>query len=162
MLTAERLREVLHYDPETGEWRWLISTNRKIRIGSKAGSIGNGYEVIVFNRKLYKSHRLAWLYMTGEWPRCHIDHADMDRSNNKWSNLRQATITQNNANRHAQKNNRAGLKGVYYHKANRKYCAQTNVGGVQRYLGIFITKEEAHNAYVNAARVEFGDYFRKE
>ena len=76
MLTQERLKEVLHYDPETGIFMWLVAPNGRIRVGMEAGSSHDGYIGIKVDRILYKAHRLAWFYMTGEWPANDVDHWD--------------------------------------------------------------------------------------
>ena len=69
VITAERLRAILHYDPETGIWTWLIAASNNVKVGDVAGSKEKqGYWVIVIDYRRYKAHRLAWLYMTGEWP----------------------------------------------------------------------------------------------
>lgn len=91
MLTAERLREVLEYDPAIGVFRWLIKPCGQISIGDIAGCRhGEGYVQIRVIGRIYLAHRLAWLYMTGEWPISLIDHRNLDRSDNRWSNLREA------------------------------------------------------------------------
>ena len=83
-LTAEELQKVLNYDPLTGIFVWQVGPRK----GAKAGTKGvKGYVQIVFQRERYYAHRLAWLYMTGEWPKQHIDHLDGDPSNNRFQNL---------------------------------------------------------------------------
>jgi hypothetical protein len=84
-ITAERLREVLLYDPETGVFRWWVPTSRKspFRVGKIAGSYHrDGYREIRIDKRLYRAHRLAWLYMTDKWPDLEIDHIDQDGTNN--------------------------------------------------------------------------------
>lgn len=151
-LTAQRLRELLHYDPETG-----IFTAQEIRTGRKnrSGEIGsvnrNGYRVMHVIGQRYRTHRLAWLYMTGEWPKSQIDHIDGDRLNNKWGNLRDVPRSINLQNLHAaQVNNKIGLLGVS--KVNQKWLARIFVDGKATRLGRFETPEQAHQAYLNAKR----------
>ncbi|HFN3771038.1 TPA: HNH endonuclease signature motif containing protein, partial [Enterobacter hormaechei] len=89
-LTAEMVRELLEYDPTTGLLTWK-TCRKKVQKGSVAGSVcGNGRKLYVKVRigRLYRAHRLIWLLVTGEWPKCHIDHVDNDGTNNRWSNLR--------------------------------------------------------------------------
>jgi hypothetical protein len=102
MLTAERLRELLDYDPETGRfiWRKDHPTAKHIKAGSVAGTKnGRGYWVIGVAGAKYVAHRLAWLYVTGEWPAHLVDHENGDRLDNRFANLREATDSQNNFNR---------------------------------------------------------------
>ena len=99
-LTAEWLRAVLDYDPKTGLFHWRIDRGgRKARIGALAGSFdATGYIQIMIDGKNYKAHRLAWLYVTGNWPIGDIDHLNGERANNRWSNLREATKSINQQN----------------------------------------------------------------
>jgi hypothetical protein len=155
MITAERLRSLLSYNPETGIFTWRVRRGR-ILAGTVTGGIGShGYVEIRVDYRLYLAHRLAWLYMTGEWPKETIDHRDLDRTNNRWRNLREATFGQNNTNRRAR--GAQGLKGVT--KNRRAYVAQIQVAGRNRYLGSFATPEAAHAAYV-AASSAHGEFAR--
>jgi len=154
-ITAERLREVLLYDPETGVFRWWVPTSRKspFRVGKIAGSYHrDGYREIRIDKRLYRAHRLAWLYMTDKWPDLEIDHIDQDGTNNRWFNLRQATRSQNNANsRHCR--NKCGFKGIFQNGPS--WAAAISPNGRRVYLGSFPTPEAAHAAYVAAVRKYF-------
>jgi HNH endonuclease len=99
-LTAARLREVLNYCPDTGVWTWIKRTNSSSRIahGSVAGYTGTGYRQITIDGKRHRSSRLAYLYMTGEWPAHCVDHIDRCRDNDRWGNLRPVTVAENSAN----------------------------------------------------------------
>jgi hypothetical protein len=98
MLTAERLRELMNYDQETGRFTRLISVSSNARAGDIAGSFNcNGYRQIKIDGISYKEHRLAVLWMTGSWPKDQIDHADLNRAHNSWKNIREATRPQNGA-----------------------------------------------------------------
>jgi HNH endonuclease len=108
----------------------------------------------------YQASRLAWLWMTGEWPRDQIDHADTDPSNNRWANLRQATGTQNGANTRARSRNAIGLKGVSWYKRYDKYQAQIQTQGRQIHLGYFDIAQDASFAYDVAARSLFSPFAR--
>jgi hypothetical protein len=159
-LTQARLHELLHYDPETGVFTWLVSRGR-VAAGQTAGTIfGNGYRYVGLDGRSYKTNRLAWLYMTGEWPTTLVDHEDLDETNDRWSNLRSATKSENGANCGPRASNTSGFKGVIWNKANRNWNAQIRVRGQQMYLGRFNTAEEASAAYANAAREHFGDFAR--
>lgn len=156
-ITQDRLKEVLRYDPETGLFTWLVATGRRMRVGSVAGTKSSeGYIRIAVDGKIYRAHRLAFLYMTGEWPHDQVDHCDTDRTNNRWLNLRPASNSQNAANKRATSS--TGYKGVY--KNGIGYAAQITVGGKNIYLGQFSTPEQASAAYVAAANDNFGEFAR--
>lgn len=146
------LHRILHYEPETGIFTWAEKTSRKVVVGAVAGCATKaGYIVIGINGKLYYAHQLAWLYQTGEWlPR--IDHKDGDGTNNAWDNLRPATAKQNALNSKRAANNSSGFKGVSWHKAAGKWAAHICAGGKKTHLGLYEGAEEAHAAYVLAAR----------
>ena len=155
------LKSILEYKPEAGSWDWFVSKGNQ-KAGSKAGSIrkSDGYYRIKINGKEYVSHRLAWLYMTGEWPTNEIDHIDLNKLNNKWKNLREATHSQNMANVALLSNNTSGYKGVFWHKQNLKWMVQIKVNNKRIYLGSFVNKEDAVEAYKKAAKKYFGEFAR--
>src|SRR5579859_3355628 len=94
------LVRILSYDPATGEFRWLETSNGEVKPGPVAGkSLKKGYRVITISGRAFYAHRLAWLYVTGKWPVALVDHRDGNPANNAWSNLRAATSAQNNANK---------------------------------------------------------------
>jgi hypothetical protein len=142
--TFERVKELLHYNPDLGVFTWLAN-----KIGVKAGRIAgckkdNGYIAIRIDGTLFFAHRLAWLYMTGEAPSEIIDHIDGDRSNNKFSNLREATQKQNSENhQRLLANNTSGYRGVYYQKQTKKWVAQIGHRRKTYNLGSFLTPEDA-------------------
>jgi len=159
-LTAAEVRHLLRYDPDTGTFFWRVDT-KNTAAGDVAGSRqSRGYWHIKINRRLYMAHRLAWLYVTGEWPIGHIDHISGARSDNRFSNLRIATNSENAWNSRVRSNNASGYKGVHYKKRLNKFVAQINVGGRVRHLGVFKTAAEAHAAYWNAAKEHFGAFAR--
>lgn len=158
MITQEQLKEVLNYDPETGLFTWIKKRGHK---KNTAGGKRLGYISIGVGFRLYQAHRLAWLYMTGEWPKF-LDHIDGDRSNNRFSNLRIATASQNAANAKRSATNTSGFKGVTWHKGAKKWMAQIVVREERKYLGLFDRVEDAHQAYVSAAREGFGEFARAE
>jgi AP2 domain-containing protein/HNH endonuclease len=160
-LTADRLREMLHYEPYTGDWIWLVKPNKNICIGEPAGGRGRGGRSrlrIAIDGKRYFGSRLAVLYMTGEWPAGQVDHFDRDFTNDKWGNLRDATITQNQGNRRINKNNTSGFKGVSWSKQHNKWLAVIQRYGKTRHVGLFSSIEEAANAYDMAAKEYFGAF----
>jgi hypothetical protein len=159
MITAERLREVLSYDPETGEFRRRYRPGRGYcRTGEIAGNYDNcGYRIIKIDKRSYKAHRLAWLYMTGKFPDRDIDHIDGFNAHNQWENLREANDSQNHANSKP-RDNMSGFKGVSWGGGSRPWMARIRVNGREIYLGRFSTPEAAHAAYMDAARKYFGEY----
>jgi len=161
-LTRARLRELLRYDPETGEFRWL-KDSRMVRAGDLAGCLDREhYWVICIDYRNYPAHQLAWLHVTGRWGRPMIDHRDGNPANNRWSNLRVATSSQNNANRCRPRHNTSGFKGVHFNAQRRKWAATICKDWRTIYLGLFLTPEAAHAAYVAAARKLFGEFARVE
>lgn len=162
MLTLARLRELLAYDPETGVFTWRVNRGAK-RAGDVAGNKNCvlGYVLIGIDYRTYLAHRLAWLYMTGEWPADEVDHWDLDGANNRWVNLREATKGENGANRPAPANNTSGYKGVYWHARAGRWMAQIMKNQRSLYLGLHDTREEAAAAYLAAASKEFGEFARR-
>ena len=118
------------------------------------------YLVIRIDGVLYRANRLAWLWVTGEWPEEAVDHKDLDSTNTKWANLRAATGTQNQANGPIQKNNKSGQKGVYWHKGAKKWIARIVVRGRTHHLGCFDHLNDAAAAYATAAAEHFGEFAR--
>lgn len=160
MLTVERLRQVLHYDPTTGIFTWLVATARQINAGDIAGSLdGDGYLAIQIDTRRYKAHRLAWLYVYGVWPIHQVDHKNCRRSDNRVANLREATNQQNSANSSLGRNNSSGFKGVFC-RHNNRWEAAIKVNGKYKSLGCFNTPGDAHTAYEIAAQHHFGEFAR--
>ncbi len=161
-LTAERLREVLDYNPATGVFRWRIDRGRMAPAGGAAGSVHvSGCRHIRIGGRSYKAHRLAWLYVTGVWPVADIDHINRKPDDNKAVNLREATRRQNMGNSKRYVSNKSGLKGVGYKADNprkKPWAARINVAGKTRHIGYFMTAEAAHAAYLAAALKHFGEF----
>lgn len=152
MLTQERLKELLDYDPDTGIFLWKVSRYSEC-IGKEAGSVAitDGYRRIALDGKKYLAHRLAWLFVYGVWPTNQIDHIDHNKSRNKISNLRDVTNGENQQNQiKPQKHNHAGKLGVRHR--NGKYQAQIKIDGKSKHLGSYSTADEAHLAYLQAKR----------
>lgn len=113
MIKQEELKRVLTYDPDSGNFTFNIKKGG-MNIGDIAGYIqADGYRAISCNGIQYKAHRLAWLYMTGSFPENQLDHINMNKDDNRFSNLRKATRSQNNMNRRSYSNNKLGCKGVH-------------------------------------------------
>jgi hypothetical protein len=150
--TAEQLREVVEYYPDTG---YFFS---KARRGNQAafcrcGTLHkNGYRLIsVFGTRVWE-HRLVWFYIHGEWPKHHIDHINGNPSDNRIENLRDVTRSVNLQNRQGPtKANKSGFLGVI--ARGNKWRARIKVGGKGKYIGTFDTKELAHSAYLAYKRL---------
>jgi hypothetical protein len=163
MITRERLQEVLSYDSELGVFIWKKPNTNRLKPGDRAGAVdGKGHIQMRVDGVQYSAHRLAWFWVHGEWPVEEIDHIDRNRSNNRISNLRQATKSQNRANTIAFSNNRSGFKGVHFCRGhlNKPWRALINHQGKRTHLGRFATPEEAHAAYAAAANQMFGEFAR--
>jgi len=150
-LQAERLRELLHYDPDTGIFAWRVGRQGILK-DSIAGNLRrDGRIMIGIDRHRHFAHRLAWLYMKGEFPDTDLDHKDCDPTNNRFANLREASHAQNQRNQPTPRHNTSGFKGVHFHKQRQRWVAQIKIKGQQTYIGIFDTPEQAHQAYCQAA-----------
>ena len=159
-LTVDRLRALLEYNPDTGVFTRRVTTSSRAIAGAAVGTIsGNGYLQFRVDGRIYLAHRLAWLYMTGQWPDRDIDHIDGTRNNNQWKNMRAATRSQNIANSGIWKSNRTGHKGVVQDRT-LAWRAAITIDGKYLALGTFQTKEQAHAAYRTAAVNHFGEFAR--
>jgi hypothetical protein len=157
MITQSELKELLHYDLEKGIFTWKVNRPKCIK-GNIAGTFHvNGYTHIQINRKIYKAHRLVWLYVYGYFPKF-IDHINCDRSDNRICNLREANIYQNNHNAKLSKNNTSGVKGVSWHKKANKWAVTIGVYGKPIYLGLFEDLEFAE-LVANEARSKYHGEF---
>jgi hypothetical protein len=144
---------VLSYAESTGEFRWLKSSV-STPCGTVAGCLALGYVQIKIDKKLYKAHRLAWLYMTGSWPIDQIDHINGKKADNRWCNLRDVSRTVNMQNQKtAMASSSTGVLGVSPFSRNR-FRADIWVNGEHKYLGSFKTIEEASIAYISAKRTQ--------
>lgn len=162
-LTHERLRELLHYNSATGDFTRLLSvTNaRGGRVGDRPRAIdAHGYHQLSVDGKLYKAHRLAWFYMTGAWPTNDIDHINGIRTDNRFSNLREATRQENLRNTSLRSDNSSGVKGVSWDKHRSRWRSYIIVNGKQKALGYFHSKGEAAQARKDAELKEFGEFVR--
>ena len=149
-LTQDRLKQVLDYSPETGLFCWRVNRSRLAKAGTVAGTPDkDGYVHICIDQKLYKAHRLAWFYVHGEWPADQIDHINLVKNDNRIANLRECDKSQNMANTKAR--GALGVKGVYFDKRRKNYCAQIIKDGAHKHLGSFNSIEQASAAYQVAA-----------
>jgi hypothetical protein len=161
LLTAELLRSILVYDTETGLFYWRDYKPNRHMNKALGNNNGTGYVQIRLTINGvecgFLAHRLAWLYVNGTWPDGGLDHIDRDRANNRITNLRQATISQNNRNRtkilsrKSQREYTSGFMGVSWHKAANKWRAQININGSRVHIGAFDSEQDAALAYNQAA-----------
>lgn len=157
-LTAERLREVLEYFPETGKFVWRVQLGSRGVVGSVAGKWHQYYFYIGIDNHRYAAHQLAWLYMTGRWPHPLVDHEDHDGHNNTWTNLREATHTQNQFNRRKQQGCTSQYKGVTLHRKSGRWIAKIKINGRTKALGYFDAETDAGAAYREAALTTRGEF----
>lgn len=155
MLTQDRLKQILHYDPETGFFTRLVQRGRH-KAGSKVGFMNDGYMKIGFDGREYYSGRLAWFYVHGLWPHPEVDHIDRNPLNDRLQNLREATRRQNCANEIKPAVRQGKYRGIT--PRGKKWIAQAVVNGKQQYLGMYMTQEAAAKAYNRATAKEFGEF----
>lgn len=141
--TQAEIKQALYYDQITGVFRWRVLPSNRVKLWSVAGGKSGDYILIGIKKGRYGAHRLAWLYMTGEWPENQIDHIDGNGLNNSFGNLRKATIKQNQENLALKKNNTSGFRGVSWIKNRKKWRAGIEHNGKSIYLGYFDTAQEA-------------------
>ncbi len=161
-LTQSLLKELVYYSPETGGFVWAKS-RPGCRKGDACGRISQfGYHEIGIRGRLWRANRLAFIYMTGEEPHAHldVDHINGDRADNRWCNLRVATRSQNMANTRIDPRNTSGSAGVTWDKSRNKWRAQLRVNGKKTNLGRFDTREEAASKVEEAARAQWGEFWR--
>jgi len=148
MINIDELKSLLTYCPQTGKFNWNYSRSGSGKVYKEAGHITEkGYRRIRILGKNYFAQRLAWFYMTGEWPPegFQVDHINSKRSDNRWCNLRLLTPEQNCRSCYSQINNTTGFKGVT--KRGNKYGANLYHHGKLEYLGLFDSAEEASSRY---------------
>jgi hypothetical protein len=159
MLTQERLKELLSYRPETGEFLWNNNISNVAKDSVAGWVSGKLYSQIGIDRKIYEAHRLAWLYVTGRFPE-QVDHIDGNSLNNKWDNLREVTHAQNHANILTEPG-KYGYHGVR-RRGEKRWWSQIKINGASHYLGMFRTPQEAELAYLEAREKLFGEHNHPE
>jgi len=162
-LTHADLKRILNYDPETGVFTWKQPSATWLKIGDVAGGVSTrGYIRIQLGGKKYRCHRLAFLYMTGSFPKGLVDHINRNTGDNRWCNLREVDSSQNQYNKSIQRNNTSGTTGVSWHAVNKKWVAKIRVENRTIYLGTFNTLKEAKDARNSAAKKYHKHYARIE
>lgn len=158
-ISVDRLREVFVYDSENGVFLWK-SSNHVHDAGDVAGSFDKslGYVTLFVDGTKIVAHRVAWAMVHGKWPISRIDHKDRNRSNNRINNLREASPAQNRVNSPTNKNSKSGYKGVAASRCGTRWRARISFARKTIHLGTHATKEEAHAAYLAAARKFYGEF----
>ena len=154
---VRRLRSVITYNPNTGKFHWTQNRGGYAVAGSEAGytSDQGRIKIQVFGKE-HSASRLAWLYMTGRLPEHEIDHINRDCADNRWTNLRQATRSENTCNRSTVVNNTSGVTGV--RRIGRRWRAEIWKNRRRYHLGYFSSKDGASQAYINAAKELHGEF----
>ena len=152
MISQESLRSILNYNPDDGKFIWKVRASHRIRIGAEAGCVGkNGYRYITINGERLLAHRLAVVYMTGRWPSCHVDHVNGCSADNRWCNLRLATVSQNLGNQGPHRDNKSGAKGIHFDYRRRKWVARRS---------IYIERRRDSRSCGDASRRLYGEFAR--
>lgn len=160
-LTVERVRELLHYEIVTGRFYWKVDI-RQMKAGARTGRLpsNHGYLSVRVDGSLYRCHRLAHFWVTGEWPPADVDHINRDKTCNAWHNLRPASRSENNCNAHTRNDNTSGAKGVSFNKRSGKWMAYVSFQKKRTYLGLFPTCASAAEAVHIARETLHGGYAR--
>ena len=137
MISQKELKNRLHYDKDNGVFTWIKPVRYGL-IGKRAGMIRHtGYRSIVIRRQPYSAHRLAFLWMIGEFPDSDIDHINHIKDDNSYKNLRVVSRIENCRNASLSTNNTSGVNGVSFHKVSQKWMAYINVDNKRNHLGLF-------------------------
>jgi hypothetical protein len=158
VISLSYLKEQLSYNSETGEFWWRVARKGR-NLMLPAGTISNwGYRVIMLDRQRYVASRLAWFYMTGEWPLFECDHIDRDQRNDRWANLREASRSENAMNTKTRSDNSSGQRGVCWDNQKLKWKVQISVKGAKRIQKHFVNFDDAVNFYKSKAQGLFGAF----
>lgn len=155
ILSADKLRELLHYDPDTGIFIWRVRVSQAVKAGDTAGRVNyDGYATIKVLGYEYRAHRLAMFYGDGVMPPSEVDHINGVRLDNRLANLRHADRAMNaqNMRKALRTNLSCGLIGATWDKKRQAWKAAIQVNGKKRALGVFDTAEEAHARYLEEKR----------
>lgn len=161
---SDYLKNIIDYDQNSGLFRWKCQDSAMPRIGPrsplrKVGTHGkDGYIRVSINGRQYAAHRLAWMFVTGEWPSLPMDHINRIRDDNRWGNLRLASPSQNSQNRGVQSNSKSGVKGVFYGRKDKCWIAEICINYKKTRIGTFQSKEEARDCYLLFSRELYGQF----
>lgn len=153
--TPEQLRKLLRYDPEEGSLFWLLP-RQGVRSGDPVSEWHDrkGYAIVTIKKRKYRAHRVAWAVYYGKWPREQIDHINGNPADNKITNLRDVTPSENQRNTKRRCDNRSGVTGVRWNSVAQKWVAEIWLGGKSTHLGLFARKRDAINARKSAESAE--------
>jgi len=155
-MQKEDLVCTLAYDADTGEFVWGRVSSRNTRKTKPPGTTHkDGYKYVKIGGKSYAMHRLAWLITYGNWPKGALDHINGDRTDNRISNLREASPRLNSVNRPI--NRKGRLPGCWFSKCINKWCASLYWEGNRFFLGTFDSEKEAHHSYISAVKEWTGE-----
>lgn len=158
-ITQARLKALLHYDPDTGLFRWVGRKHGRARNKNEAGCVEKriGYASIGVDGRVYRAHRLAWLYVYGSWPQGQLDHINHKKADNRIANLRDVTCAQNHQNRARNTKSQTGQLGVTWHKRDARWMAHIEASGKRHHLGYFKDLDAAIQARKAAERTYHPD-----
>ena len=158
--SQSELKSILDYNPDTGEFTRACDRGRWKK-GESMGSVSaDGYVNISIDGRIYRAHRIAWMFMTGQQPIAFIDHENRNRLDNRWSNLRSASQSENLQNSVVKKTSSLGLKGVTYVPSKGRYRARITSGNKTIFEQTYETPEEAKAARDAVAKVLHQRFFR--
>jgi hypothetical protein len=157
-ITPEMVRKAFSYDPATGKLMRLESNNHSAA-GTEAGSLNHhGYRIVNIGGRSFAAHRIIWLHVYGVWPAGLVDHVNGCKSDNRISNLRLASYSENGRNRKPHRTNKTGVLGVAWCLRKDRYMAHIAHQGKKYCLGLFKTVAEATDARVAAEKRLFGEF----
>lgn len=160
-LTQDRVRSLLIYNGETGQFIRRVSTAPRAVAGSVAGDVDSkGYWRLRVDGRRYLAHRLVWFYVHGVWPKDEIDHINGIRTDNRIENLREASRFENKRNTGAHCDSRSRHKGVSFHAPSKRWRARIHMNGEEHWIGVFDTPEDAAAAYRDVSAEHFGEFSR--
>lgn len=159
--SAKDIQKAFAYDPQAGIFRWKKHRTRKF-VGKIAGFVSKqkGYWLLTLRDQKVLGHIAAWCCYYGKYPKTYLDHIDLDKNNNRISNLRLSSKSNNGANRPPQINNTSGYKGVFWSKAAKKWMVQIKIRNRLCYGGLFTSKIDAASRYDEMATRGFGEHAR--
>lgn len=158
-MEIDNLKKLVSYNPSTGEFTWVNPKGWRVKRGDRAGTLlGTGYVSIGISGKKYLAHRLAWAFVHGIWPNCDVDHINQIKTDNRISNLRLASRTQNMANCGKRVTNTSGVRGVTWSKRSRKWIARVQKDGKHGYVGSYRNLDDAADAVRTAYKKSYGDF----